>query len=125
MADKAIRGGELTIGTAVLGVKKLSWKDAPGVDRSASDTRFYGEPITMSKAGSGSVDLKADGIATGIQTADWVYKYNKVAVTAGVESVVQATVTFKNVDVKAGGDVPAAAAGSRSADFDYSEAIES
>lgn len=118
-----IRRGTLAVGAAVANVADFTWNDQHEFDRSRADNEASGKPVLMKVAGRGSCTLLAGFIASGIQAADWVYTYNQVDVgPMNAETVTPKVVTFKDVTVNSGGNVPAEGKGEIRIEFEYSTA---
>ena len=122
MSIGRIREAELWVnGTQKVGTSSVQWTDNDEFDRTAADDQFSGDPVRVSKAGSGSGEMLEGDITTGYLTS-LVYKYKEVSVTDGVESETEKTVTFTKPTVKAGGSMTAGQAGRRNYTFDYATA---
>lgn len=118
---KRIRRGRLTVGAQISDVANMEWDDNYEFDRSKADEEMHGIPVKMSEGGSGSVELLAGNIAKGYQTNDWVFTYNEITNTNGVESSATKTVTFYHVTTNIGGSIPAEGRGSVKIKFEYGD----
>jgi hypothetical protein len=117
---KKIRFGRLTVGSSYAGMVNMSFDDAGDFDRKQADNEYYGTPVEVKRGGSGEVRTTEGSLPPyGYQTNDWVFLYEEVSVTAGVESVVEKTETFGVVTCQHSGSLPAGAVGELSAKFEY------
>lgn len=121
---KRIRRGILNNGGVVSNVSNIEYTDAYEFDRSRADNEFVGQPVEMSRSGSGSVTLLAGLIPSGYATTDPFITYYDIDVVDGAETVVEKTVTFTKVTYNEGGSIPAEGRGEKRISFDYGESTE-
>ena len=125
--SKRLRRGTLTVGTLFTGVVLLSYTENNEFDRTQADNEFSGTPIEMKREGTGEVrSCESHGSLpdSGHQTSDWVFTYYEVTLTAGVETVVEKTVTFNLVTCNHSGNFPSEGRGETSAAFTFATATE-
>lgn len=107
-------------GSAVTGVKKITWKKNDEYDRQAADTQLHGDPVKVREAGTFSVEMKS-GAFPACYDADMVIVYDEVSVAAGVEVTTNKTVTLHHCTCNPGYDVGAATAGNHTIDGEFGD----
>jgi len=108
-------------GTNVADVASVQWDNNYEYNRDKADDQFSGDPVEMSRAGSGSIELLAAGSLPACYGQGMTVVYNQVTVESGTETVTEKTATFTKVTYNNGANVPAEGRGSRSIKFDYAE----